>query len=221
MSKRAVFREYFESIIIAVILALFVKAFVFQAFKIPTGSMENNLLVGDHLIVNKFIYGPVYWQFEKKILPIKDIERGDVIVFKYPEDPRRDFVKRVIGVENDLVEIRERQVYINNQPIEEPYKVHKFPSFRSSGDNYGPQRVLPGHYFGLGDNRDNSRDSRYWGFIPRNLIKGKALLIYWSYEAQPGAYLETSFKEKLKNIFSTIGHFFTRTRWKRTFKIVR
>ncbi|MDH5405675.1 MAG: signal peptidase I [Candidatus Aminicenantes bacterium] len=221
MKKSAIFREYFESIIIAVILALFVRTFVFEAMKIPTGSMEDNLLVGDHLIVNKFIYAPVYWDFEKKFLPIKEIERGDVIVFKYPEDPRRDFVKRVIGVGNDLVEIRERQVYINNQSIEEPYKVHKFPSFRSSGDNYGPQRIPPDHYFGLGDNRDNSRDSRYWGFIPQKLIKGKPLLIYWSYEAQPGAYLETSFKEKLKNIFSTIGHFFTRTRWRRTLKIVR
>jgi len=221
MERGSVIREYFESIIIAVILALFVRTFVFQTFRIPTGSMEDNLLVGDHLIVNMFIYAPVYWDFEKIFLPIRESKRGDVIVFKYPEDPSLNFVKRVIGVGNDLVEIRERQVYVNNLPLAEPYKVHKFPSIYSSGDNYGPQRVLPGHYFALGDNRDNSRDSRYWGFILQKLIKGRALLIYWSYEAEPGAYLETSFKEKLKNILSTIGHFFTRTRWKRTFKIIR
>jgi len=221
MKGDSVLREYFESIIIAVILALFVRTFVFQAFKIPTGFMEDNLLVGDHLIVNKFIYAPVYWDFEKRFLPIRDIKNGDVIVFRYHEDPRTDMVKRVIGVGNDLVEIREQQVYVNNLPLEEPYKIHKFPSLRSSGDNYGPQRVPPDYYFALGDNRDNSRDSRYWGFVPRKLIKGRVLLIYWSYETEPGAYLETSFKEKVKNIFSTLVHFFTRTRWKRTFKIVR
>jgi signal peptidase I len=219
--KKSVIREYVETIIIAVILALFVNAFVFQAFKIPTGSMEDNLLIGDHIIANKFAFAPTYTSLEKKMLPIKDIKRGDVIVFKYPEDPSRDFIKRVIGLPGEKIQIRGKQVYINDNPIIEDYKFHKYPSFRSRNENYGPVNVPDDCYFVLGDNRDNSRDSRYWGFVPRSLIKGKAIIIYWSFEIERGAYLRTHLSDRIKNIFNVIVHFFTKTRWNRTFKLIR
>lgn len=219
--KKSIVREYTETIIIAVILALFVNTFVFQAFKIPTGSMEDNLLIGDHIIANKFIYGPASIDLEKLLLPIKDIKRRDVIVFKYPEDPSRDFIKRVIGLPGDKVQIKGKQVYINDEPLEENYKFHKYPSFRSASENYGPVTVPENCYFLLGDNRDNSRDSRYWGYVPRSLIKGRALIVYWSFDIERGAYLRTGLTERLKNIFNVIIHFFTRTRWKRTFELIR
>ena len=219
--KKSIVREYAETIIIAVILALFVNTFVFQAFKIPTGSMEDNLLIGDHIIVNKFVFAPATLSLEKKLLPIKDMKRGDVIVFKYPEDPRRDFIKRVIGLPGDMVQVKDQQVYINNQPLVEKYKFHKYSSFKGADENYGPVKVPPNCYFVLGDNRDNSRDSRYWGFVPGSLIKGRALLIYWSFEIERGAYLRTRIIDRIKNIFTVIAHFFTRTRWERTFQLIR
>jgi signal peptidase I len=187
--KKSVAREYFESIVIAVIMALFIRTFVVQAFKIPTGSMEPNLLIGDHLIVNKFVFGP--GSFERAILPTRDIRRGDVVVFKYPEDPERDFIKRVIGLPGETLELKGRKIHINGKPIDEPY-AHYLP--RPSGDGvheatsddvrdaYGPVVVPPNAYFVMGDNRDNSQDSRYWGFLPRDLVKGRALFIYWSFE---------------------------------------
>src|SRR5512138_2092138 len=180
-------REYFESICVAVILALFVRTFIVQAFKIPTGSMENNLLVGDHLLVNKFALGPTATRLERALLPIKDIKRGDVIVFKYPEDPERDFVKRVIGLPSETLEIREKKVYINGKPLDEPY-VHFLQPAGAYGEfaaydvreRYGPVTVPAGQYFMMGDNRDNSQDSRYWGFLPASYVKGEALVIYFS-----------------------------------------
>jgi signal peptidase I len=187
--KKSVAREYFESIVIAVIMALFIRTFVVQAFKIPTGSMEPNLLIGDHLLVNKFVFGP--GSFERAILPTRDIRRGDVVVFKYPEDTERDFIKRVIGLPGETLELKGRRIYINGTPIDEAY-AHYLP--RPTGDGvhestpddvreaYGPVVVPPGAYFVMGDNRDNSQDSRYWGFLPRDLVKGRALFIYWSFE---------------------------------------
>jgi signal peptidase I len=187
--KKSTLREYFESIVIAVILALFVRTWVVQAFKIPTGSMENNLLVGDHLLVNKFVYGPTVGRLEQAVMPIATIRRGDVVVFKYPEDPERDFIKRVIGLPGESFEVRAKQVYIDGEPLGEPY-VHFLQPAGSHGEiasfdvreQYGPVTVPEGHYFVMGDNRDNSQDSRYWGFLPREYIKGKALLVYWSFE---------------------------------------
>ena len=196
-------REYFESICIAVILALFVRTFVVQAFKIPTGSMENNLLIGDHLLVNKFVFGPTTGAVERAILPMRDIRRGDIAVFKYPDEPERDFIKRVIGLPGEQIEVRQKRVYVNGKLLDEPYAHYieappppheAEPASRvlSTGDprdNYGPVTVPPKHYFVMGDNRDNSQDSRYWGFLPRDYVKGRALVIYWSYEAQAGNIL--------------------------------
>jgi signal peptidase I len=182
-------REYFESICVAVILALFARTFIVQAFKIPTGSMENNLLVGDHLLVNKFVVGPTLSGIEDTLLPVSRIERGDILVFKYPEEPERDFIKRVIGLPGEELELRNKVVYIDGEPLVEPYVRFLVPP-RENPDpgtdafdlrfNFGPVMVPVGEYFMMGDNRDNSEDSRYWGSMPREYVKGKALFIYFS-----------------------------------------
>jgi len=228
--KKSTLREYFESVVIAVILALFVRTFVVQAFKIPTGSMENNLLIGDHLLVNKFVYGPAPTGFERTLLPIGTIKRGEVLVFKYPEQPDRDFIKRVIGLPGETLEVRQKKVYINGKPLDEPYThfltapagsaFHEETSF-DVRDQYGPVTIPPDHYFMMGDNRDNSQDSRYWGFLPRENIKGRALLIYWSYEAEREEYEEAGAGETVKGLFSVFTHFFTRTRWDRMLHQIR
>jgi len=211
--KKSTVREYFESIVIAVILALFVRTWVVQAFKIPTGSMENNLLIGDHLLVNKFVFGPTLGSGDRAVLPVREVRRGDIIVFKFPDDPQRDFIKRAIGLPGDTLELRNKQVFINGQPLNEPY-VH-FLTASEGGEitstdvreHYGPVTVPPDQYFMMGDNRDNSQDSRYWGFMPRSYIKGKALMIYWSYDSGTDE----------ASLFSVVTHFFTRTRWERLF----
>jgi signal peptidase I len=214
-------REYFESIVIAVILALFVRTWVVQAFKIPTGSMENNLLIGDHLLVNKFAFAPTITGVEHAVLPIRDIRRGDIVVFKYPDEPERDFIKRVIGLPGETLELRNKRVYINGQALDEPY-VH-FLEPASAGEvtsfdlreRYGPVRVPDGQYFVMGDNRDNSQDSRYWGFLPGAYIKGKALMIYWSYDSGRQEQAGTGAGATIRRLFAVIAHFFTRTRWER------
>ena len=186
--KKSVVREYFESLIIAVVLALFVRTWVFQAFKIPTGSMENNLLIGDHLIVNKMVFAPTATGLERAILPSRPIHRGDVIVFKYPEDPNRDFIKRVIGLPGDKVELHRKKVFVNGLPLNEPYvhfieppSIEGAPHLDDLREEYGPITVPNGQYFMMGDNRDNSQDSRYWGFLPASYIKGEGLFIYFSF----------------------------------------
>ena len=183
-------REYFESILVAVILALFVRTFVFQAFKIPTGSMKPNLLVGDHLLVNKFIFAPAATPLERTLLPMRAIRRGDVIVFKFPEEPERDFIKRVIGLPGETLELKNQTISINGTPLAEPYAHYLFPAAAEGEEGllhdlrrrYGPVTVPAGHYFMMGDNRDDSQDSRYWGFLPQSYIKGRALFIYWSFD---------------------------------------
>jgi signal peptidase I len=227
--KKSVLREYFESIVIAVVLALFVRTWVVQAFKIPTGSMEYNLLIGDHLLVNKFIFGPTPLAIGKALLPVRPIRRGDIIVFKYPDQPDRDLIKRVIGLPGETVELRNKKVYIDSKPVDEPY-VHflippstDFQEITSSDvrENYGPVTVPPDQYFVMGDNRDNSEDSRYWGFLPKNNVKGKALIIYWSYESGREDYVDEGYVASAKRLGSVFVHFFTRTRWERLFHQIR
>ena len=185
--RKSTAREYFESICVAVILALFVRTFLVQAFKIPTGSMENNLLIGDHLLVNKFVFAPTLSGAEETLLPIDPIRRGDIIVFKYPEEPERDFIKRVIGLPGETVELKKKRVYINDELLDEPYVHYLSPPDEEGPPDfdlrvqYGPVTVPAGHYFMMGDNRDNSQDSRYWGFLPRDYVKGKALFVYFSF----------------------------------------
>jgi signal peptidase I len=227
--RKSTLREYFESIVIAVILALFIRTWVVQAFKIPTGSMENNLLIGDHLLVNKFVFSPVSNALERALLPVTDIRRGDVVVFKYPEDPERDFIKRVIGFPGEVLEVRSKVVHIDGRPLREPYVhflqpathgAHEVTSY-DVRENYGPVTVPQGHYFVMGDNRDNSQDSRYWGFLPRSYVKGKALLVYWSYEAGREEYQRDDVGASARRFVSVLTHFFTRTRWSRLLHQIR
>jgi signal peptidase I len=216
--KKSTIREYFESIVITAIIALFATTFVVQAFKIPTGSMESNLLIGDHLLVNKFVYG-LHSGRLARILPYKELKRGDVIVFKYPQSPEVAYVKRLIGLPGEKVEMVGRTVYINGQPLKEPYT--QYIDAGSIYERYGPFQVPEGKYFAMGDNRDNSQDSRFWGYVPRDHIIGKALAIYWSYETPRDEYLQTGLSERLKQFGDVILNFFTKTRWKRTLKIIR
>jgi signal peptidase I len=194
--KKSIVREYAESLIIAVILALYVRTWVFQAFKIPTGSMEPNLLVGDHLIVNRMVFAPAVTGFERALLPGRAIRRGDVVVFKFPKDPERDFIKRVIGLPGDELALKQKKIHINGKPIDEPYAHYlepPSPDGQPKGDSrleqYGPVTVPAGQYFMMGDNRDNSEDSRYWGFMPANYVKGEALFIYFSAAEQSTGWL--------------------------------
>jgi signal peptidase I len=220
-------REYFESICVAVILALFVRTFVFQAFKIPTGSMEENLLIGDHLIVNKMLYAPTATELEKKLAPVREVKRGDVVVFKFPNEPERDFIKRVIALPGERIRIEHKKVFINGEPLDEPYahflevpgtdeNVYSDPR----GDDMHEIVVPPGHYFVMGDNRDNSHDSRFWGTLPGELLKGRALMIYWSYESGRDAYLKEGW-EWFKEVLSIIPNFVANTRWNRFLHLVR
>lgn len=190
-------REYVEAIAIALLIALTIRTFVVQAFKIPSGSMENTLLVGDHILVNKFSYGihlPNEVLFTGiKLFPDlrffpKNPERGDIIVFKYPRDEQRDFIKRVIGLPGDKLEIRRQTVYINDEPLnDQDFAIHHEPAGVDSfypRDDFGPLRVPEGHLFVMGDNRENSQDSRYWGFLNIENIRGKAMIIYWSWNGE-------------------------------------
>jgi signal peptidase I len=186
-TKKQVLKEYLEAIITALLIALIIRAYVVQAFKIPSGSMIPTLLVGDHLLVNKFIYGIKLPFSDKKILVFKKPQRGDIIVFRYPEDPSRDFIKRVIAVEGDVVEERNKVVYVNGQPLNEPYVQHTDLRIKSPfepRDNFGPYIVPKNKLFVMGDNRDQSYDSRYWGYVDLKDVKGKAFIIYWSWDSE-------------------------------------
>jgi signal peptidase I len=174
IKRKSIYREYGEAIVIAVVLALFIRAYVVQAFKIPSGSMIPTLQIGDHILVNKFIY-----RFDPP-------ERGDIMVFKYPKDPSRDFIKRLIGMPGDVLEVRDKCVYINGSPLTEPYAIHESDDSSvyvpPNRDNFGPITIPEGYFFMMGDNRDCSLDSRFWGLLSKDLIKGKAFIIYWSWD---------------------------------------
>lgn len=180
-------RENIEAIVIAVILALFIRTFVVQAFKIPSGSMKPTLQIGDHILVNKFIYGVKLPFIMTKIIPVTEPTHGDIIVFKYPQDPDKDFIKRVIGVPGDTVKVRNKKIYINNVQLSIDHGVHSdpriIPGQMNQRDNFGPVTVPENSYFVMGDNRDNSYDSRFWGFVSEKAVKGKAFIIYWSWDS--------------------------------------
>jgi signal peptidase I len=233
--------EYLESLLVTVILALFGTSFVVQAFKIPSQSMERTLLVGDHLLVNKFIFGGRGAWYDK-YLPYRPLQRGDIIVFKFPYQDHPHFVKRVIGLPGDHLKIVDQQVYVNGKPLDEAYVVHDAASgydplnysFPPVGNqmylslvqpewaheirNYiqGDELVVPeGKYFAMGDNRDHSLDSRYWGFVDRDAIMGRPFLIYWSIDANSNDYSDNGFSQRLIGVFDTLMHLPARTRWSR------
>ena len=198
VKKKSIIREYAESIAIAVLLALVIRTYLVQAFKIPSGSMEDTLAIGDHLLVNKFIFGTKLPFSNKRILTVRDPRRGDVIVFEYPEDPSKDFIKRVIGTPGDVVEEKDKKVYVNGKLYVNPHEVHKekdiIPKEMNPRDTFGPVTVPPNSYFMMGDNRDRSYDSRFWGFVTRDKIKGLAFIKYWSWD-----------KDKFRPRFGSIG----------------
>ncbi len=229
---------------VTIILLLFGTTTLVQAFVIPTGSMEDTLLVGDHLLVDKLAFAPA-GAISKHLLPYSDVKRGDIIVFRYPVDIRQTFVKRCMGVPGDHIRLANKQVYLNGKLLNEPYVVHKSSYLDTYRDNfpgepnsqvYPPAQdmldrnvstgsegarevVVPANsYFAMGDNRDNSLDSRYWGFVPRENIIGKPLIIYWSYDAPTEQLSNPTIG--LDHVLDLAQHFFTKTRWKRTLNLV-
>lgn len=230
---------------VTILLLLFGTTTLVQAFVIPTGSMEDTLLVGDHLLVDKLAYAPS-GSFSKYILPYEEPKHGDIIVFRYPGDITQTFVKRVIGVPGDHLRMNSRALYRNGVKLNEPYVYHKLP-YEESRDNFPSQSppfqdglpgqlqrdmyernvdngeivVPPGHYFAMGDNRDNSLDSRYWGFVPRDNIIGKPLIIYWSYRASTEDLAGTTVGSMVSHFVDLAEHFFPRTRWNRTLRVIR
>jgi signal peptidase I len=246
--RKSVLREYFESAVVTVIMALFGMTFVVQAVKVPTGSMQNNILIGDHLLVNKFIFGSGNTWLDR-VLPFREVRRGDIIVFKYPRDPQTNYVKRVIGLPGDRVEIRGTQVYVNGNPLAETRIYAKRPMFDANdsslqivseesveGANYtvywepresehewmtsaihdgrygvgSPYTIPEGNYFVMGDNRDDSEDSRFWGTVPRENIVGRALIVYWSFD-------EKAAQRNGNPLISFLRY----TRWSRTGTLIR
>lgn len=225
---------------VTILLLLFGTTTLVQAFVIPTGSMEDSLLIGDHLLVDKLTYSPP-GPISRYLLPYSEAKRGDIIVFRWPTDLQYTFVKRVVGVPGDRIRIENKQVYRNGKPIEEPYKYHKsdffdsyrdtFPSEPNTSIDEGARRMLEQHVvngevvvpdnavFALGDNRDHSLDSRYWGFVPRENIIGKPLIIYWSYDA-PTHRLQSS-TPSMEHVTDLFRNFFTKTRWRRTFQLIQ
>ncbi len=189
--RKSSLRENIEAILIAVIIAMFIRTFIIQAFKIPSGSMLETLQIGDQILVNKFIYGiKIPFTDGKILIPVKEPQKGDIVVFKYPEDPSKDFIKRVVATGGDTLEIRDKKLYVNNNLVEkEPYAVHKAPAIIpgkfSTRDNLRKIKVPENKLFVMGDNRDNSHDSRFWGFVDFSAVRGKALIIYWSWNKDP------------------------------------
>ncbi len=229
---RSIGREYLEALLIAVIFATFARTYVVQAFKIPTGSMEQNLLVGDHILVNKFLYGERLGLVERFLLPAREVRRGDVVVFKFPEDPSRDFIKRCVGLPGDEIRIVDKILHVNGEPVGETgYAFHAdervypssvfLPEDYSQRDNFGPTVVPDGHLFFLGDNRDNSHDSRFWGAVPEDYVKGRAFLVYWSFAVEQEQTEWPGYMSRLRQISSVFSSFFSKTRWERSFQVVR
>ena len=229
--ERSIFREYAEAFIIAIIFLRFTQIFILQTFYIPSGSMENTLLIGDHLFVNRHIYGATATDIERKLLPVRDVERGDIVIFRSPENPNVDVVKRCVGMPGDTVDVQAKQLYINGKAVQDSgYAIHADPityselSFSDQGrlrDNFGPQTVPEGHYFCMGDNRDKSYDSRFWGMLPRHLVKGRALFIYWSNGGPTDDGEWRGIGSKLGQLGRTALGFFSNTRWERTFRLIR
>ena len=225
---------------VTILLLLFGTTTLVQAFVVPTGSMEDTVLVGDHVLVDKLAYAPS-GPATRSILPYEDVRRGDVIVFRWPVDISQTYVKRVMGVPGDRIYLRDKQLFLNGHSLNEPYVVHKTDFIDPYRDNFpaepnvpvapaardmlerdvdaGSLVVPPDSYFALGDNRDNSSDSRFWGFVPRENIIGKPLFIYWSYDASTEDLSDPGFSAK--HLIDVAIHFPTKTRWSRTFRLIR
>lgn len=238
--------EFLASLAAVLVTGLFIITFVVQAFEIPSSSMENTLLIGDHVFVNRVQFSPPT-KWLGPILPYGQIHRGDVVVFLHPAEPGLYVVKRIIGIPGDRIHLEDGVVYRNGEKLAEPYLIHSLGDFSPYRDNFPavspadsnervnpdwavtlPQHieqhdlvVPPNNYFGMGDNRDVSYDSRFWGFIPQENVIGRPLFIYWSFETPAGQYLETGMGQRLGILLHVMIHFFDETRWRRTFRMVR
>jgi len=244
-ARRGSLVDFLESLLVTILLVLFGTTFVVQAFKIPSQSMEPTLLVGDHLLVNKFIFeGSGAWY--EKFLPYRPVRRGDIIVFRFPYDDHLHYVKRVVGLPGDRIRIADQQLYINDSLVSEPYVYHDPAAYDPLSDNFPPPPghfiamglrpewasqiqsylrdgellVPPGHYFVMGDNRESSLDSRYWGFVDRRAIIGRPILIYWSVQATANDYADRSLLGSLRGIAGTLLHLPSETRWHRMLRTV-
>ena len=226
-------REWYESLLVAGVFVLFVRTFVVQTYQVPTGSMERTILVGDHLLVNKFAFAPRLPALAR-FLPYRDVHPGDIVVFKKPGDdvnPGNVLVKRAVAKGGDVVQVKDKQLYVDGKPEErasiqhidpDTYPDHPgIPDMARRRDQFGPFTVPPNSFFGMGDNRDNSLDSRYWGAIPRANIFGRPVILYWSYEAEPNSHIWRGPIAKIRQLAGVAVHFFSRTRWDRMFRVVK
>ena len=237
--------EFLASLSAVLVTGLFIITFIVQAFEIPSSSMENTLLIGDHVFVNRVQFAPAT-QWTGPLLPYREIRRGDIVVFLHPAEPGLYVVKRIMGIPGDRIHLRDGVVYRNGEKLDEPYIIHKakdgynpyrdnFPAVSPADYNVTPEWqlvikqhiqgddlvVAPDSYFGMGDNRDVSLDSRYWGFIPRENVIGRPMFVYWSFETPPNQYLQKEISERLKFLAHVVIHFFDETRWRRTFRVVQ
>lgn len=236
-SKRSELRQYLEALLIAAIFLGFSNTFVVKTFYIPSGSMRETLEIGDHLFVNRYAFGPMASKLERWLTPARDVRRGDVVIFRSLEEPKNDLVKRCIGLPGDEILIIDKQLFINRQKVDDSsYTIHRDSQIKprppaqgnrqgsyaySVRDNFGPVVVPADHYFFLGDNRDESYDSRFWGFVPRHYVKGRAFVIYWSYGGEVSDGSWRGWKNKTTEVAHTVVGFFTNTRWERSFHLVR
>jgi signal peptidase I len=224
--KRSTLREYLEALLIAGIFLGFTNTFVVKTFYIPSGSMENTLLVGDHLFVNRFIYGPAISDLERKLLPIREPQRGDVVIFRSVERPLIDMVKRCVGMPGDTVQVVDKALYLNGKRVSDgAFAIHSdprtLPAAVTDRDQFGPHRVPEGEFFCMGDNRDHSHDSRFWGGVPRSFVKGRASVVYWSFGGMTPDGEWHGMAYKIRQLLGTAVGFFTNTRWSRTLHLVR
>ncbi len=229
-ADRSTFREYLEALLIAAVFLLFTNTFVVKTFFIPSGSMEDTLLVGDHLFVNRFIFGPTMGRLERAVLPLRAPRRGDIVVFRSPERPNIDLVKRLIGLPGDTIQVVNKQLFVNGKKVEDDaYVEHKDPRTflnrpymseqQRLRDNFGPVTVPAESYFCMGDNRDMSYDSRFWGTVPEHYIKGRAFLIYWSFGGGTSDGTWRGAGAKLRELANTALGFLTKSRWTRSFHL--
>ncbi len=229
---RKLSREYLEALIIAGIFLGFTNTFIVKTFYIPSASMEDTLLVGDHLFVNRFIYGTAPTSLERRLLPLRPIERGDIVIFRSPERPRVDMVKRCVGLPGDVIEIADKDLFVNGNWVDDAgYTWHReaavypnhagLPPSKRQRDNFGPVTVPADHFFCMGDNRDHSYDSRFWGPVPAAYVKGRAFMIYWSFGGETSDGTWHGWGHKIAQLSRTALGFLTRSRWSRTFHLIR
>lgn len=214
-AQRTFWRRPAVRLLVIAFVIMAVRTFVGEASVVPTGSMEGTILIGDHLFLNKMLYGPEIPLLDRRLPRLKSVRRGEIIAFHYPKDPAETYIKRAVAVGGDRLEIRDGRLYLNAQAVDEPYVVHRFP-LRSAHECWGPIEVPPGSLFAMGDNRDNSSDSREWGFVPVENVIGEPLFVYWSYDAPTARWLNQDLGQEMVFYASVAGNFFSRTRWART-----